>query len=170
MTSKEIAELNEQRFQTAFTVWELSHYTDKKSYQKMFSSMLFASKNMIKKEAEKKGIYIDVEGKAIDLTSLIFERDIVTHHKRPQKLSSYLYLPMLGIVYGHQLQFEEKCSSYESAVSKTERNIVFTEELSEEEVIPELKTNPIYIKNSKIYTTEEIQDPDFIFKAEGWFD
>ncbi|MCQ2082520.1 MAG: hypothetical protein MJZ11_12770 [Lachnospiraceae bacterium] len=192
MTSKEIAEQNEQEFQTAFTEWEKSNYTDNKSYDVMFSCMNFAAQNLIKSKLTKK-VYIDIEEKSLDLTCLVFERDIVTHHKRPQKLSSYLYLPMLGILYNHQLQHEEKMKSYEYIVSegkeasetkkesyleeyeKPEKvyvvyDRVYTpsdKKLTKEEKFEKLKERES-VKVENVLTEEDIKNPDTVMKLLGW--
>ena len=167
----DIVKINEHKFQIAFTMWEMSNYTDKGAYNRMFSSMLFAARNMVKAEARKKNIYIDADGKALDLTCLIFERDIVKQHKRPERLSSYLYLPMIGLMYGHQLQFEEKCNSYETVVDNHDIQDI----KQDTEMIDILKKEKLVDVGGEIVSEERvkivddvIQDPDYIMKLYGW--
>lgn len=164
MSRKDIVKLNEHKFQIAYTMWEMSGYKDKASYNRMFLSMNFAAKNMIKKEAAKKGIYIDADAKALDLTCLIFNRDIIGKHIRPERLSSYLYLPMIGIMYGHQLQFEERCSSYEGVIEKHD----IPETKADTEVIDILKEEKKYDTGKQIVSEQDIQDPDTVMKLFGW--
>lgn len=167
----DLVQINEHKFQIAYTTWEISNYTDIKSYQRMFTSMFSAAKNMIKAEAKKKNIYVDADGKALDLTCLIFERDIVSQHKRPEKLSSYLYLPMVGVMYGHQLQFEDKCNSYESVVENHDIQDVKLDI----DTIDILKKENLVDTGSEIVSEEQVkivdnvvQDPDYIMKLLGW--
>lgn len=167
----DLVQINEHKFQIAYTTWEISNYTDINSYQRMFTSMFSAAKNMIKAEAKKKNIYVDVDGKALDLTCLIFERDIVSQHKRPKKLSSYLYLPMVGVMYGHQLQFEDKCNSYESVVENHDIQDVKLDI----DTIDILKKENLVDTGSEIVSEEQVkivdnvvQYPDYIMKLLGW--
>lgn len=158
MTSKEIAQKNEDDFQVAYTEWEQSKYSSTSAYQKMFSCMVFAAENLIKaKLGSASSFRDDIEDKAYDLTMLVFERDILGQRKRPGKLSSYLYLPMLGVLYNHQLVFEEQYANIDDAERHLDKEI--DNEPSEK----------IYYADGKVVTEEQIKDPDFVMSVLfGW--
>lgn len=183
MTSKDIAEKNELEFQRAYSKWEASKHQDKKSYEQMFFCMKFAAENLIKSKL--KVFRDDVEELALDLTMLVFERDIIKRHIRPQKLSSYLYLPMQGIVHSHQLQFEEKVEVIEPTVEKKTKS--YEEEITTDKLY--VIYNKIYKKQKDIKTSQEVVDdmkerdsvkvqtiitedminnPDFVMSLFGW--
>lgn len=183
MTNKEIAALNEEKFQKAYDIWEQSGYLDKESYQQMFNCVLFASENLIKKRLRStKGKLEEdeINGLACELCCLLFERDIKGAHKRPEKLSSYLFLPMLGIMYDHQKQFEEKASSIICEMTKDEDLEEDIELLKEEEKLY-TKTYTEIVKDEKtgeekevtrigeIFTSQQLRNPDFVMShLFGW--
>lgn len=170
MTSKQIAENNENEFQRAFNRWTNSKHTDKKAYDTMFICMEFAAENLIKSKL--KVFRDDVDGLATDLALLLMERDIKAKHIRPQKLSSYLYLPLLGILHSHQLQFEEQFGSYE----------VLAENRDFEEEARPIHKESLFTLEADEYCNEErrisvneikikkgvVEDPDYIMQLCGW--
>ena len=104
---------NESRFQKAWDrYWhqETTKAGQKKQWDIMFLCVQFACENMAKSKAY--GIRIvDLEGKALDATVKIMQK--INEGLRPDKLSSYCYLWVIGELWSKKHRRWEESTSFD---------------------------------------------------------
>lgn len=104
---------NESKFQKAWDrYWhqETTKAGQKKQWDIMFLCVQFACENMAKSKAY--GIRIvDLEGKALDATVKIMQK--INEGLRPDKLSSYCYLWVIGELWSKKHRRWEESTSFD---------------------------------------------------------
>lgn len=104
---------NESRFQQAWdNYWhqETTKAGQKKQWDIMFLCVQFACENMAKSKAY--GIRIvDLEGKVLDATVKIMQK--INEGLRPDKLSSYCYLWVIGELWSKKHRRWEESTSFD---------------------------------------------------------
>lgn len=77
----------------------------------MWMAVQFCCSNLAKKLL--KGVKApDFEGKVLDATIKCMDK--INNGEMPQKLSSFCYWPVFGVLYDRKLQKEERTISYEA--------------------------------------------------------
>lgn len=114
--SEQIAKANEIRFQEAYSKWEsLNKPRPSIHFDIMFNSVHFAVSNIMKKIL-KNVKTVDFEGKVTDATIDVMN-SIVNKNKHPEKLSSYVYWYIIGVLYNKKTRQAESEYSYEELLS-----------------------------------------------------
>lgn len=151
---------NQNKYNDAFNRWKASGYpVPSADYQIIFNCIYEAAKGVIRSSVVKWDD--EADGKALDLTFKIIERDEIGKHYKIDSLGAYLGVCKLEFTISKKVQFYDKQRSYEEII---EKGYDAPEEEKKEDILD--KTFYAIEDEGKIknYKIEDIKNPDTLFE------
>lgn len=152
--------INQNNYDEAFELWKSKGFpVPSREYQVIFNCIYEAAKGVIRSSV--KHFDDEADGKALDLTFKIIERDEIGKHYKIDSLGAYLGVCKLEFTISKKIQFYDKLQSYDALL---DNGFDCEQKETKEEILSKTYyeiTDGEVVKN---YPISDIQNPDKLFE------